>query len=952
MKILLRILLGLVTLSVVAVAGAYAILSNMDLETYRSLIREQVKEATGRDLRMDGPINLALSFTPSVAISDVGLQNASWGSSNEMVSIKKFEAELNLIPLLSGQVDVSKVILDGATILLETNAQGQSNFVFDQGKASSAQSSSASSGSASSSSDTGGSPVPVVRKLDIRNADVRFIDATTGADYQLNVERIGLEGLGQSDAVELQIQLAYNGIPVDLGGSIGAPEALLDAGLPWKMAIAGNVADIDLSLDGQIQDVQNQSGIDVKFTVEAEKLAELAAKLGQTVPDPGTIKASGQVSGDLATSLKLSNLAASVEKADALTINAAGDIADLLKQSGLSLAIDVDIPSVAGLNPVLQELNDPALNEQLALYDGNLIPDLGPLKMRANVKGGVSDQSLAISGLDLKVGKSDLVDLALLGDVNALLASPDLKIGFTVSGDQIANLAPLIEKYAGSAVAIPALGDYRIEGQVSGRPDASLVLHSLNSRIGQPDQNGLSLTGSVGDLVAVKGADLDLKATITDMSLFSGYGAGDLPADQQIKLTGQVKGDLDQKLHLRNILLALKETNIGGDFAVTMGDGVPFLDAQLRSSMVNIDEINTVVSSLQPEETQGEGIAQADDATTTTAETEGRSLILTQDPLPLEGLQAANLQMAVKLDNVIKAPYHLKNIGGAVVLKDGTLGIGGLSANLGEGTLRLDMNFQTAKEIPHIDLALKTEAIDLTDLVYFNDIEGAITGPMNGEMRFSTDGRSLAELGSNLDGVFKTVMLDGTVHGEKLRDMMGDSGTAVAELVTGDLKVIPVYCQVNELVFDNGVGVPRVLLLDSPVAEVLADGGIDLRDQTIDILMSPKTRALSLPVRIRGFMEDPDVKIDANASLANLGKDALKGGNVLKNLLGSQARSTSASLCLNYGSKTAPKASAESQNQSTTAPEVKVIEDVLKGEKPEDALKDALKGGLQNLLGN
>jgi uncharacterized protein involved in outer membrane biogenesis len=122
--------IALVVLLVAAAVTVVAILKSVDFNSYRGLIAERVEAATGRKLVIGGDIELAVSLTPTAAVNDVTFANVAGGSRPAMASLKRLEAEMELLPLLSGEVRVKRIVLVGADILLETDKDGRGNWVF------------------------------------------------------------------------------------------------------------------------------------------------------------------------------------------------------------------------------------------------------------------------------------------------------------------------------------------------------------------------------------------------------------------------------------------------------------------------------------------------------------------------------------------------------------------------------------------------------------------------------------------------------------------------------------------------------------------------------------------------------------------------------------------------------------------------------------------------------
>ncbi|TDG17150.1 AsmA family protein, partial [Paracraurococcus ruber] len=110
------------------VAGAVA-LASFDLNGQKPRIQALVKERTGRDLALNGPIGLKLSLIPTVTVEDVALSNMPGGSQPQMLTLRRAEVQLALLPLLSRRVEVARLRLVGPDLLLETDAEGRPNWV-------------------------------------------------------------------------------------------------------------------------------------------------------------------------------------------------------------------------------------------------------------------------------------------------------------------------------------------------------------------------------------------------------------------------------------------------------------------------------------------------------------------------------------------------------------------------------------------------------------------------------------------------------------------------------------------------------------------------------------------------------------------------------------------------------------------------------------------------------
>ena len=121
------ILGGIVALVVVA---ALVVPFFIDLNTYKALIAEKAKAATGRDLTIDGDISLSLLPTPAISVEGLKFGNAAGGKAANMAELAAVRIKVALMPLLSGKVKVESVVLQKPVIVLEKLADGRGNWEF------------------------------------------------------------------------------------------------------------------------------------------------------------------------------------------------------------------------------------------------------------------------------------------------------------------------------------------------------------------------------------------------------------------------------------------------------------------------------------------------------------------------------------------------------------------------------------------------------------------------------------------------------------------------------------------------------------------------------------------------------------------------------------------------------------------------------------------------------
>lgn len=303
---ILKILLVVVPLLLIAVVvGGIAVLKSTDFNQYKPRIAAEVKKATGRDLVIAGDLGVEISLNPAVAVEGVSFSNADWGSRPEMVALDRFEAQIAVLPLLFGRLEIDRLVLVGADILLEVDEKGRANFNFGGAKA------------ASPEGEAGSMEIPVgAREVAIEKSVVTYNDKASGASYKAHIDRLTLKGKSLDDPVSLVFRGRYNEAPVTASAILGTPSAMLSGDSPWPVDMSLEAGGAKIDMKGAIAQPATASGIDLAVTVAGKELGDLLALAGAEVPKLGAYTLSGKLTGDAATALTFAGLKAALAGSD------------------------------------------------------------------------------------------------------------------------------------------------------------------------------------------------------------------------------------------------------------------------------------------------------------------------------------------------------------------------------------------------------------------------------------------------------------------------------------------------------------------------------------------------------------------------------------------------------------------------------------------------------------
>jgi uncharacterized protein involved in outer membrane biogenesis len=304
MKTVFRIVKWLLVLLVLAAGGLAVFLLTLDLEQYRDVISSRLSAATGREIRLKGPISLSLGFNPGLVIEDIEISNPDWASRPDMATAGRLEAQVRLLPLLHKDIRIIKVSLEDADILLERDSSGRENWDFRPAGAAEAPASAPAGQPASSGA---AAPVPEIESIGIRNSLLAFRD---GGEEKASVRVRDLTASARRDQpLDLSADADWKDIPVTLALTGGRLDALDGASGPWPVDARIRAAGFDVTAKGGIAHPLEGTGLALDISAEGDRLSSLNALAGSELPDLGPAAVSGRLTGG-GQSFNLAGLAA------------------------------------------------------------------------------------------------------------------------------------------------------------------------------------------------------------------------------------------------------------------------------------------------------------------------------------------------------------------------------------------------------------------------------------------------------------------------------------------------------------------------------------------------------------------------------------------------------------------------------------------------------------------
>jgi AsmA protein len=256
--------------AVVALAAAPFLIP---LNAFKAPLESAASAATGRAVRLAGPMHLTLFPQLGLSLSDISIANAQGAREPQMVSVDDVVVGARLMPLLSGRLEVTEVVLRKPVIHLEIAKDGGANWQF--GKAPENAAPAASGGNAAGALG--------VENLRIEDGEIAYYDARSDKNEALTNVSLAMKAAGTGAVRPLSIDgtLTYHGEALKIAIKLN------DAGAVMK----GQATDANLSLTSNVLNAQFAgriaSGSDFSGTLKlgARSLRRLATWAGAPMPD-------------------------------------------------------------------------------------------------------------------------------------------------------------------------------------------------------------------------------------------------------------------------------------------------------------------------------------------------------------------------------------------------------------------------------------------------------------------------------------------------------------------------------------------------------------------------------------------------------------------------------------------------------------------------------------------
>jgi AsmA protein len=267
LKFLLYSLGAVIALMIVA-AIAFTLL--FDPNDFRERIAKETRERTGRELLIEGDLEVSIFPWLAIGIGKTSLGNAPGFGDEPFASFNEARLGVRLLPLLlRREVIIGTAELDSLQLNLQVARDGRTNW--DDLAA-------GEEAAPEPDAPAGGSATLDIAGVELRNSAITYSDAQSGETYRLTEINMSSGRIADAQAIPFSGGLAFELQPAGMRGTISLETvATFDAG-------EGSILIEDLSLEGLVEGLAE---VPTTLGLEAPRIA--ANTKAQTL-DPGDIE--------------------------------------------------------------------------------------------------------------------------------------------------------------------------------------------------------------------------------------------------------------------------------------------------------------------------------------------------------------------------------------------------------------------------------------------------------------------------------------------------------------------------------------------------------------------------------------------------------------------------------------------------------------------------------------
>ena len=377
----------------------------------------------------------------------------------------------------------------------------------------------------------------------------------------------------------------------------------------------------------------------------------------------------------------------------------------------------------------------------------------------------------------------------------------------------------------------------------------------------------VNINGNLTEPLAMKGEDVTLDVQGDDMANLFPLIRLVFPSTPPYKLKGHLKHE-GQVWSFSNFSGRVGDSDLSGTIRVDTEPKRPVMKADLISNLVDFKDLAGFIGGKPGSGSDETASDEQEKQAAATKEESDR--IFPDQPYDLERLRAMDADVRLRAKRILAPNLPIDDLNAKLSLSDGVLKFNPTVFGVANGRIEIYSTFDGSKQPSKVNIDARLRQLDLKRFLKSEFAQKTI-GPIGGRIVLSGTGQSFRDLMATASGN-TFVMMSGGEISELLVRLAGlNVARALGVLVRGD-KPIPIRCALLDLQATDGQMGVQTLVFDTANSIISGEGKIDLRDEKLDIMLTPVPKDFS-PLSLRSY-------IRVNGTLKNISAfpDPIKTG--------------------------------------------------------------------------
>ncbi|HEX6006254.1 MAG TPA: AsmA family protein [Burkholderiales bacterium] len=305
------------------------------------------------------------------------------------------------------------------------------------------------------------------------------------------------------------------------------------------------------------------------------------------------------------------------------------------------------------------------------------------------------------------------------------------------------------------------------------------------------------------------------------------------------------------------------DSDLRGDVAYRSGGERPFLKADLRSKLLDFDDLGPLIGA-PPNPSESATPEQKEKS----AEQAAKRKVLPSEPLGIDRWKAMDADVKLEAHRVERPKQvPIDALATHIVLKNSVLRLEPLAFGVAKGRIKANITLDGSEDAAQGSMDMDIQGVKLSQ-VFPSTTKGIqpSLGTLYGRGKLKGHGASVAELIGSSNGEL-SMAVDGGQVNLLLIELLGlDVAEAATLLGEGKRqKEVGLRCAVADFAIKDGIAHPEVFIIDTTDTLVKVEGSVNLDKEQLDLVTHPEPKDMSIfalrsPVQLTGPFRDPKVR--------------------------------------------------------------------------------------------